>query len=184
MHVNIAKCKQWGPTPSTSAVAPLGPCDGGVKVLGVPIGSVGFAQSECTTVLTKLQFCLERLKLLGCSFSAFHILRSCLSACKVTFLLRTLPLDLAERLAADAQAKMRSALNEVLDTSLDATQWSLARLPVRKGGLGILDPLTTVAPAHVASFLTSSSGAHASGLPQCRVTLSLSLPRSGDAGAL
>ena len=133
------------------------PWDSGVKVLGVPVGPPGFIQEHSQKVLCKLQGCLERLKMLGCAYSAFHILRSCLSACKVVFLLRTLPFTLAQELATEAQAKMRSALTDLLDSSLDEAQWSLARLPVRRGGLGVLDPVTASAPAHVAAFLSSSA---------------------------
>ena len=115
-------------------------------------------------MLAKLQVCLERLKLLGCAFSSFHILRSCLSSCNVIFLLRTLPYALAVALA-----KILSALNDILDVSLNETQWALARLPVRRGGLGMLDPISAAAPAHVAAFLFSSCAAASSGLPSCKV---------------
>ena len=169
LKVNVSKCKQWGPTPSHTALAPRVPWDSGVKVLGVPVGSPSFVQDYSRKVIAKLQDCFERLKLLGCAFSAFHILRSCLSACKVIFLLRSLPFDLALALATEAQAKMRSALQDILDTALDETQWALARLPIRRGGLGILDPVTVVAPAHVAAFLSSSCAASAGGLPSCKV---------------
>ncbi len=108
-----------------------------------------------------------KCKLLGCTFSGFHILRSCLSACKVMFLLWTLPYDMALRLATEAQERLRATLADMLDMPLADTQWALARLPVRKGGLGILDPVTAAAPAHVASFLSSSAGALAHDLPSC-----------------
>ena len=143
------------------------PWDSGVKVLGVPIGSGSFTKGEYTKKLEKLQQGLQRLKHLGCSFSGFHILRSCLSACKVMFLLRTLPYDLAEALAEQAQSMIQ--FNEVFDVVLESTQWALARLPVRQGGLGILDPRDVAAPAHVASFLSSSAGAASYGLPQCKL---------------
>ena len=169
LKVNLDKCKQWGPTPSQTAKIPCVPWSDGVKVLGVPVGFPSFVEDHSQKVLSKLQVCLDRLKLLGCSFSAFHILRSCLSACKVMFLLRTLPHDQALSLATETQSRMRAALNDVLDVALEDTQWALARLPVRRGGLGILDPLTAAAPAHVAAFLSSSAGACSNGLPACKV---------------
>jgi len=147
----------------------LCPLGSGVKVLGVPVGSPGFVTEYSRKVLSKLQACLERLRLLGCAFSAFHILRSCLSACKVTHLLRTLPFVLAQELAPEAQEKLRLALGSILDVALDETQWSLARLPVRRGGLGILDPVSAAAPAHVAAFLSSAIGASSNDLPSCKV---------------
>ena len=79
----------------------------GVKVLGVPVGSPSFIQDYSRKVLCKLQICRDRLSRLGCAFSAFHIFRSCLSACKIMFLLRTLPYDLALELATGAPTRMR-----------------------------------------------------------------------------
>ena len=169
LHVNLGKCKRWSPTEPPASSLPYVPWSTGVKVLGVPIGSVPFAQAVYTRKLGKLQQGLLRLKLLGCSFSAFHILRSCLSACKVMFLLRTLPYDLAEALAEQAQTLLISSFNEVFDVNLQPTQWALARLPVRQGRLSILDPRDVAAPAHIASFLSSSAGAAAYGLPKCKI---------------
>ena len=65
--------------------------------------------------------------------------------------------------------RMRSVLSEIVDSSLDDTQWALARLPVRRGGLGILDPVDALAPAHLAAFLSSSAGASSTGLPARKV---------------
>ena len=159
LQVNLSKCKRGSPTPSPTSALPYIPWDSGVKVLGVPIGSGSFTKGEYTKKLEKLQQGLQRLKHLGCSFSAFHILRSCLSACKVMFLLRTLPYDLAETLAEQAQSMILSSFNEVFDVILESTQRALTRLLVRQGGLGILDPRNVAVPAHVASFLSSSGGA-------------------------
>ena len=111
--------------------------ESGVKVLGVLVGSPVFVLDCSRKLLSKLQASLERLKLLGCVFSTFHILRSCPSACKIIHLLRTLPFELTKELAAEAQEKLRWALNDLLDVTLDDTQWSLARLPVRKGGANL-----------------------------------------------
>ena len=70
------------------------------------MASVGFVQESLGKVLTKLQTCLERPRLLGSAFSSFHILRSCLSARKVTFLLHTLLYTLAVVLASESPARI------------------------------------------------------------------------------
>ena len=116
-----------------------------------------------------MDVCFQKLSLLPCVFSAFHILRSCLTACKVMFLLRTLTYEVAERVSEETQKKMASALNAMLDVTLDPHQWALARLPVKRGGLGILDPKLIAAAAHVSSFLVSSVGAQTFQLPRCKV---------------
>ncbi len=148
------------------------PWSAGVKVLGVPVGSAEFIGGETTKALAKLGACFLRLKTLSCAFSAFHILRSCLSACKVMFLSRTLPFEAAEWVANEAQARMATAFNQLLGVTLEPPQWALACLPAKKGGLGILNPRAAVAAAHVASFLVSSVGAHSHELPQCKAQFS------------
>ena len=52
-------------------------------------------------------------------------------------------------LASEPQARIRSALNKILDAYLDETRRVLAGLPVRGGGLGVLDSDTVVTPSHV-----------------------------------
>ena len=153
-------------------MAPVIPWSSGVKVLGVPMGPAEFIGGETTKTLVKLDACFQRLRMLSCAFSAFHILRSCLSACKVMFLLRTLPFEAAEALANEAQSRVALAFNQLLGVALDPPQWALACLPVKRGGLGILDPKSVAAAAHVASFLVSSVGAHYYELPQCKTPFS------------
>jgi hypothetical protein len=171
LRVNVHKCKQWSPVQTlTSTVAPVVPCRSGVKVLGIPIGTKTFVVEETATVSAKLQRCLDRLALLGCSFSSFHILRSCLSACKVIHLLRALPFDLGEDLARETHVKLREALGHILGTPVSVQQWALACLSIKAGGFGLLDPEKVVGPAHVACFISTSLAVHSSGLTPCPVT--------------
>jgi hypothetical protein len=168
LNVNLQKCRQWSPVQTlTTAAAPVVPCRSGVKILGIPIGSRAFVKEEVAIVSAKLQECMDRLALLDCAASAFHILRSCLSACKVMHLLRALPFDLGEDLAREAQVKLREAFGHIIGTPVSVQQWSLACLPVKRGGLGLLDPEKLVAPASIASFISSSVAVAKSGLPSC-----------------
>jgi hypothetical protein len=171
LSVNVQKCKQWSPVQTlTSTLVPVVPCRLGIKVLGIPIGTRAFVTEETANVSAKLQTCLDRLGLLGCSFSAFHILRACMSACKVTHLLRALPFDLGEDLARVTQFKLREAFGHVLGTPVSMQQWALACLPIKAGGLGFIDPERVVAPAHVASFVGNSMAVLKSGLTPCPVS--------------
>ena len=178
LTVNVSKCKQWGPAPSASAVAPAVPWTSGVKVLGVPVGSSEFIGGVTTKTLAKLDACFQRLKMLTCALSAFHVLRSCLSACKVMFLLRTLPFEIAEVLASQTQSRVASAFSSVLGQTLEPPQWALACLPAKKGGLGLLDPRTVLSAAHAAAFLKSSVGATHSIYPSARCSSPSSTPSS------
>jgi hypothetical protein len=167
LKVNLSKCKQWCPVKELcETLVPAVSAKAGIKVLGIPIGSRSFIKEETSKVLEKLQLCLQRLDSLGCAFSAFHILRSCLSGCRVTHLLRTIPFDQAEQLAKDTHAKMLESFGRILGTPSSVQQWSLASLPVRMGGLGLLDPTSIVAPAHVAAFISSSVAVLENGLLQ------------------
>jgi len=171
LHVNVQKCKQWCPVSTLSSpVVPAVAPQAGVKVLGIPIGSRSFIKEETSVVLSKLQQCLDRLTQLGCSFSAFHILRACLSACRVMHLLRSLPFAHAEQLAKETQAKLHDAFGHILGTPASVQQWALATLPVRMGGLGLLDPCRIVAPAHVSSFVASSVATSENGLTPCPIS--------------
>ena len=116
LKADVQECKQWGPVPSQTALAPGVQWVSSVKVLGVPVGLPGFIQNYFRKVLSKLQGCLRRLNFLwGCAFAAFHILRSCLSACKVKFLLRTLPDNFALGVATEAPERLRTTLADERD---------------------------------------------------------------------
>jgi hypothetical protein len=74
---NVLKCKQWSPVSSLpSAVAPV---VAGVKVRGIQIGTRAFVSDETFTTLANKR--LDRPNL------PVHLLRSCLSAGKVTQIL-------------------------------------------------------------------------------------------------
>ena len=64
---------------------------GDVKTLGTPVGSDIFVKAQVDCFSEKLEACLKRLSHLADSYAAFHLLRSCLAAYKVTRLLRALP---------------------------------------------------------------------------------------------
>ena len=157
LRVNPAKCKVWGPHAAAADWSvPVVPWDSGVNVLGVPVGSRTFVAAECASVISKLSEALRRLPLLADSFVAFHLLRSCLSACRVTHLLRALSFDSGASLADQARRVIKDALNGVVGAPLSEQQWALASLPTRLGGLGVLDPSSVQAAAHLSSFLSTS----------------------------
>ena len=125
----------------------------GIEILGVPVGSDAFIKDQVNKKAMTLAALLDRLGQLGCPFSAMHILRSCLGACKITYLLRALPFFAGASLASDVQMLLSVCLSVIVGCPLSSTQWQLASLPIRLGGLDIFDPcLSMTAPSCQASM--------------------------------
>ena len=85
-------------------------------------------------------------------------------------LLRALPFEFGDQLAKDCQLKLSNAFGQLLGVRPSAQQWALASLPIKHGGLGLLDPVRVAAPAHVSSFLSSSMAVSGNGLVPCAVS--------------
>jgi len=128
-------------------------------------------------VVSKLRSSLEKLASLSAPQEATLILRSCLGAAKVTYLLRLLNPDLGDILAQKASVIIKEALGDIVGVPLSELQWNLARLPVKSGGLGITDPMVISSVARISSFI--SAARHSSttqiSLHQLAPTLSSSL---------
>jgi hypothetical protein len=137
----------------------------GVEVLGVPIGHETFIVNTLLKKLAELEFLLSRLALLESSLAKFLLLRACLGACRVVFLLRTVPFALGKQLADQSAALVRKSLEALLQTPLDDVQFGLACLRTLSGGLGIQDPRRVHGPAFLASHFTYAAAA-TSGLPR------------------
>lgn len=81
------------------------------------------------------------------------LLRSCLGACKINHLLRTVPPELIVDQIATFDQGLRSTLANILRCPIGDTNWKQATLPFRLGGLGIRDTL----PSATAAFISSIS---------------------------
>ena len=136
----------------------------GVEVLGVPIGHESFVAKTLMRKLEELEFLLGRLALLESSLAKFLLLRACLGACRVVFLLRTVPFALGRQLAEKSAALVRKSLEGLLQIPLDDVQFGLACLRTHKGGLGIQDPRQVHGPAFLGSNFTYAASV-TSGLP-------------------
>lgn len=167
LHVNKGKCHLWFPVPCPDPLPPLfasgiqvHPPEEGVKVLGCPIGSAVWTRAWVSDFLSTFKRSLERLGQLASPRAASQILRNCLGAAKVMFLLRTLPYEDGVWLANSTSALIRTAWDTVMGCTLSETSWSLACLPLDSGGLGVLDPAKAQPIAFVASFLSAAKSHH------------------------
>ena len=143
----------------------------GFEILGVPVGSDVFIKDKVNRKAMSLTALLERLGQLGCHFSAMQILRSCLVACKITYLLRALPFFAGASLASDVQMLLYVCLSVIVGCPLSSTQWKLASLPLRLGGLDIFDPVFIHDSAFVSDFLGAWDRCNLNGLQTQQVPL-------------
>ena len=116
------------------------PWESGIRLLGVPVGSLTFASESVAKVVVKLSGGLGLLEQLGCPQSALHILRLCLGSSPIPCLLRALPYALGAELARAVTPVLQRTLGVIVGLPLLEEQWSLARLPCRLGSPGFLYP--------------------------------------------
>ena len=162
LTINKGKCKLFTPTElMDSSVLPDVPrvgAESGIVVLGVPVGSEVFVTSFVEQRLTDLEGMLGRLRQLDSSLTKFLILRACLGACKVTFLLRSLGLQFGKLIASRTKALLKTSLSGILEVDLDEVQFGLASMATVQGGLGLQDPEHVLGPASLgSSFVYATS---------------------------
>ena len=156
------KCEIYWPSGQADlqSVKGLSVSDGGPLVLGSPIGSVSFMQSTLDAKLEKLKENHDALMHLDHAQSQLTLLRFCLSACKVMYLLRTVPPEFSLSFAQKTDDLVRTALASVMaahyvpSTSMAYRQ---AVLPVRMGGLGLTSAVDLVHPAYLGSLVGSAT---------------------------
>ena len=169
LALNLKKCQLWSPLPEVKATqlsgVPRVSSLEGVRILGTPVGSSTYIDSFIEKCSQNLDEVLKLLPGIGCSRTSFLLLKFCLSACKVTHLLRSLPFLKGAKLAQLASSLIRQAVGLVVGIPLSELQWELARLPIREGGLGLLDPLAIHPPAFISAFCSSKLISFDLGLP-------------------
>jgi hypothetical protein len=82
---------------------------------------------------------------------AYFILKNCLAIPKLVYLLRCTPLWKFPELLHEMDMAMKSALEKILNSELNITQWLQSSLPVNFGGLGIRSFLEISLPAYLSS---------------------------------
>ena len=123
-----------------------------LAVLGSPIGETeawkGWVSEH---VLAPYELALGRLQNLGDPRAASLILRQCMSACKVSWILRTAAPEVASWTATAASPLLRQAWATVVGADVPDANWRLSTLPIREGGAGIADPCDFVEAAQISS---------------------------------
>ena len=87
---------------------------------------------------------------------AFTLLRNCLTQCKITHLMRTIPPCQIEQFLRDYDLTVREAFENLIDFKLEDRWWSLARLQSKHGGMGMRTGITTAGAQHFSSLAKCS----------------------------
>ena len=151
----------WNPSPTVSAdplerAVPLASPDGFV-LLGTPIGKGSFANKVLAERISKIEDVVRKLPDLQDSHVEFMLLRSCLGLPKFNFCLRTCKPEDAAPSYESFDGLLRDALNALLGSQVDDTQWLQASLPVSMGGLGLRNASPHAAGAYSTSLAHAAS---------------------------
>jgi hypothetical protein len=110
---------------------------------------------------------LKRLRLLPDGQTRHGLVRHCLDACKVMYLLRSTAFSSARDAATRLSAALRQTVTDLVGCPLTDAAWAQATLPIAYQGIGIRDPLEEWAPARIASLVHfHRSATVAVGLPE------------------
>ena len=132
--------------------------DQSMTILGAPVGHPEACKRWIqTSVLDPYERALGRLEGLGDPRAASLILRQCLSACKLTWIMRTSEPQVALWAAAKASPLLRKAWCTIIGDTVPDAHWRLSTLPIRAGGAGLADPMDTVHAALISSWLAAAT---------------------------
>jgi hypothetical protein len=182
LQLCLPKCTLWGPgaSPANPAwdfvpqdsplrsitIVPWTPASGIIS-LGCPIhhpSSAAFALAFFESKLDGLEKLITSLGALQDAQIQYQLLRHCLGAGKITYLLRASCLSLHPHLLTRADTLLRHGLASVLGHTISDLQWSQAALPTSVGGLGLQSPSWSATPARLSAVLDFLLSAPALGL--------------------
>ena len=118
-------------------------------------GSDIFFQNTVTKQIDKVLDIQSHLNDIDNPQVELHLLRSCLSVCKVHHLLRTVTPGLADSEFSRFDRGLRQSLEVITHSSIPDSSWLQATLPVGTGGLGLREALTSSAAAFIGSCNTT-----------------------------
>jgi hypothetical protein len=167
LTLNLQKCGFWGTrlVPSENGAslpheiaAPQAVRDipgkaflpgSGIRVLGIPVehpDSSSFRRDLLEEHCQQLEAACDLLGQLGDPQTQLLLLRHCLDAAKVNFLLRCMDTTSCQPQLARCREVLSRSLGDVLGcAAVDQRQWTQASLPLHYGGLGVKDPVEWLA---------------------------------------
>ena len=177
LHLNNSKCELFWPSgdPSFPEFHPdiIRQAEG-ITLLGSPVwGSREFMVANVQALLNKTFSLQSLITELDNPQIELHLLRSCLSTCKVIHLLRSVPIGDIGDIINHFDLNLRSSLSQIMHCTLTDEAWLQATLPLRLGGLGLREasPLAPIA------FSSSCALAHSIA---SRISLDYQVPFIGE----
>ena len=162
LHINRDKCEILWPSGDQEfsrfppEIRRLDVSSNGAELLGSPLlGSKEYFDVFFKSRVDVVLDAQARLVNLDNPQVSVHLLRSCLSACKINHLLRTVPPGTADSQLARFDHGLRHTLGVITQSSISDTCWLQATLPIRLGGLGFRETLTSSSAAFLGSCHSS-----------------------------
>ena len=166
-NIDASKTSMWGPrVPDTRCLEPLGdPLSGiqiipfeassGIQVLGAPIprpGTTQFTRDKADSVVAQNERACRLVSLFPDTQIQHCLLRFCLDACRVNYLLRVCPFGPLQDIWTRSDNVLRSTLVSILGSTISDPQWTQATLSLNQGGLGLRTASFSVGPARIAAL--------------------------------
>ena len=124
-----------------------------MEVLGAPIGSDSFVETQLDKKLVELEATVNAVAALPYKHEACSLLQHCASQCKVVHLLRTIPPRLTTPFARKFDRILRNGFEKLLGVPLEEKWWRLARLPARHGGFFMRSGYSTLGAQYTVSVV-------------------------------
>ena len=123
-----------------------------IIMLKAPVcGSDDFFKEFCEKKMESLDILFDAILEIPQKHVAFHLLRYCLNYSKVMYWMRTVPKSKINSLLDHFDSRMKKAIEELVESSLNENQWAQVQLPVSKSGLGLRSAVKFADVAYIAS---------------------------------
>jgi hypothetical protein len=156
LELQLQKCSVFCPRgdPVPDIPADVERADGGLVVLGVPMGSREFVEDSLMEIVTDLETLVPKLVKMEDSQRAMVLLRMCFAQ-KFTFWLRTVETLAVQRAAIRFDQAVERCFCGVLriEAALTREQWQQVVLETKHGGCGVACAAKTAAAAFVSSVV-------------------------------
>ncbi|XP_055330571.1 uncharacterized protein LOC129582962 isoform X1 [Paramacrobiotus metropolitanus] len=136
-------------------------------LLGAPV-TVFAVPSFLRGKISEIERLVEKLKLLP-SQQALYLLRNCLSAPKLLYVLRTSQTYTCPDILREFDSLMKKATTSIANADINESQWTQMTMPVGRGGLGIRRTEELALSAFIASA-TSVQPICSELLPNCQLS--------------
>jgi hypothetical protein len=124
---------------------------GNFKLLGAPFGSTAFCSEHTRKRKQKAEQLLKEVAGLQDTQSAMHLLRQCVSFCKLAYSVRIVPPCMHREALQEFTTDVKAAVTEMLDAEVDDRAWGQAKLAIKRSGLGLRAAEDHAAAAFLAS---------------------------------